>query len=393
MIPFLLIAALLLSATLALLFRPWWRRAVAPGRSRSALNAAIYRDQLQELDRDRADSQLAEADYQEARTELQRRLLEETTAAADTAGSWQVPRAGMVALLLFLPLATAGIYAWQGSPAGLDPMVRRDLTRGDIDRMVGELAAKLEKEPENYQGWAMLARTYKLMRRYDEALLAYSRAKPIVEKDPQLLADMADILGTQAGGDLTGQPTQLLERALALDPDHMQSLWMAGTAAFNRKDFAGAIAYWERAQRQLEPDSEDAGMLKNILAEARQKQGLATSSAAKAISGRVDLAAAVKERAKPDDTVFVVAREADGQPMPVAALRVRVKDLPLTFRLDDTDSLNPDRLLSSIKALRIEARVSKSGKAMPESGDLRSPALPAKPGVKGLQLVIDSVVE
>lgn len=393
MISFLLIAALLLSVTLVLLLRPWWRRAVAPDRSRSALNAAIYRDQLKELECDRADGQLAEADYQEARTELQRRLLEETTAVADEAGSWKVPRAGMVALLLFLPLATAGLYAWLGSPAGLDPMARRDLTRGDIERMVGELAAKLEKEPENYQGWAMLARTYKLMRRYDDALLAYSRAKPVVEKDPQLLADMADILGTQAGGDLTGQPTQLLERALALDPEHMQSLWMAGTAAFNRKDFAGAIAYWERAQRQLEPDSEDAGMLKNILAEARQKQGLAASSTAKAIGGRVDLAAAVKERVKPEDTVFVVARETDGQPMPVAALRARVKDLPLTFRLDDTDSLNPDRLLSSIKALRIEARVSKSGKAMPEPGDLRSATLPAKPGAKGLQLVIDSVVD
>lgn len=389
---FLVVAALLMAATLALLLRPWWWRSRVSNRSRQALNAAIYRDQLAELEADRGNGQLNDADYQEARGELQRRLLEDTAEAEATVTAAPRPWRSLATLLVLLPLAAAGLYAWLGSPAGMDRMARRDFSRDDIEQMVAGLAAKLEKEPENLQGWVMLARSYKAMRRHDQAERAYEKGFALVQQDPQLLADYADLLGSKAGGRLEGRPEQLIAQALALDPNHMQSLWLAGTAAFTRKDFAKAAGYWQRAQSQLEPGSEDAQMLASIIAEARQKQAAAKTAAASAISGRVDLAASVKDKAAADYTVFVLAKEAD-QPMPLAVLRARVADLPMDFRLDDTDALTPDRALSSAKSVLVEARVSKSGNATPQPGDLKGRSGAVKPGAKGLRVSIDQVVE
>ncbi|MBI4997975.1 MAG: c-type cytochrome biogenesis protein CcmI [Rhodocyclales bacterium] len=266
MTTFLIAAALLLAVSLALLSRPWWRRAGTGRSSRRDLNTTIYRDQLLELDGDRASGQLADADYQTARAEIQRRLLED--AAQDDAQlvATAHPKRTLVALLVALPLLGAGLYAWLGSPAALDQMQRRDFSQQDVENMVAGLAAKLENEPDNLQGWAMLARSYTTMRRTAEAERAYEKAFALVEQDPQLLADYADLLASKTG-DLAGRPEQLIAKALALDPDHLQSLWLAGTAAFNRADYAKAVQHWQRAQRQLPPESEDARMLASIVEE------------------------------------------------------------------------------------------------------------------------------
>ena len=322
MTTFLLVAVLLTAATLALLLRPWWRRRPVAAASRQALNTAIYRDQLAELDKDRAAGELTEADYQEARAELQRRLLEDT-AEADTTPAAPPSARSLAAVLVLLPLLALGAYAWLGNPAGLDATVRQDFTADDIEKMVAGLAERLEQEPENYPGWVMLARSYKAMRRYDPAVQAYEKAMPLVQQEPQLLADFADLLAMQAGGKLEGRPEQLIGQALTLDPKHMQSLWLAGTAAFNRKDFGQAAAYWQRGLDQLDPASEDAKMLVGIIAEAKQKQGIAKQAAATAVSGRVELAAAVKDQAAAGDTVFVLAKE-DGNQIGRASCRERV---------------------------------------------------------------------
>lgn len=399
MTTFLIAAALLLAVSLALLSRPWWRRAGSSHSSRRDLNTTIYRDQLFELDGDRASGQLADADYQTARAEIQRRLLEDAAQEDTQLVATAHPKRTLIALLVALPLLGAGLYAWLGSPAALDQMQRRDFSQQDVEQMVAGLAAKLENEPDNLQGWAMLARSYKTMRRTAEAERAYEKAFALVEQDPQLLADYADLLASKTG-DLAGRPEQLIAKALALDPDHLQSLWLAGTAAFNRADYAKAVQHWQRAQRQLPPESEDARMLASIVEEAKQKMGghkgspaTATSAAAApAIRGRVELAAAMKAQAAPSDTVFIIAREAGGGPMPLAAKRAQVADLPMDFALDDGDALMPARPLSSAKSVQIEARVSKSGDAKSMPGDLTGSAGPVKPGAKGLRLVIDKVV-
>jgi cytochrome c-type biogenesis protein CcmH len=398
---FLIAAAALLAVCLALLARPWWRRAAPDRASRRDLNTTIYRDQLLELDRDRASGQLAEADHQTARAEIQRRLLEDAAQDDTQLVAPAHSRRTLVALLVALPLLGAGLYTWLGNPAAINQAARGDFSQRDIEKMVAGLAAKLESEPDNLQGWAMLARSYKTMRRTAEAERAYEKAMPLVEQDPQLLADYADLLASKTG-DLAGRPEELIAKALKLDPDNLQSLWLAGTAAFNRADYAKAVQHWQRAQRQLPPESEDARMLANIVEEAKQKMGtrkgaspVATKPAAVApgIRGRVELAAALKAQAAPSDTVFIAAKEAGGPPMPLAAKRVRVADLPMDFSLDDADSLMPNRPLSSAKSIQIEARVSKSGDAISRPGDLKGSIGPVKPGAKGLRLTIDKVVQ
>jgi len=279
MTAFLIAAAVLLAAMLASLTRPWWWRRRAAGASRQALNTAIYRDQLLELEHDRADGELPAADYEQARAELQRRLIEDAAEVdAPVAGTSRVmPTA--IALLVGLPLAAAALYAWLGNTAGFEPMARGDVSRADIDRMVESLAAKLEKEPNNLQGWAMLARSYKALHRPEDALRAFEKATALVEQDPQLLADYADLLASGAGGSFAGKPEQLIAKALALDPDNMQALWLAGTAAFNREDFDVAVQHWQRAAKQLPPDSEDAKLLFGAIDEAKSKQRSPKSSA------------------------------------------------------------------------------------------------------------------
>jgi cytochrome c-type biogenesis protein CcmH len=399
MTSFLIAAALLLAASLALLTRPWWRRRRADTASRRTLNATIYRDQLADLERDRASGQLDGADYEEARAEVQRRLLDDAAQGDAPLAVSSHPKRTLVALLVALPLAAAGLYVLLGNPAALNQVARGDFSQQDVEKMVAGLAAKLEKEPDNLQGWAMLARSYKAMRRPAEAERAYEKALPLVEKDPQLLSDYADLLASKSG-DLAGRPEQLIAKALALDPDHMQSLWLAGTAAFNRNDYAKAVEHWQRALRQIPPESEDAQMLNGIIAEAKQKmgsgKGTATAAApvtTPAIRGRIELAAALKSQAAPADTVFIVAREAGGGPMPLAAKRARVADLPMDFSLDDGDALMPTRPLSSAKAVQVEARVSKSGDAKSSPGDLSGSVGPVKLGGKALRLTIDKVVQ
>lgn len=396
MMPFLIAAAVLVMAALALLSRPWWRRRRADGRSRRALNAAIYRDELSELDSDRASGQLNEADYEHARAELQRRLLEDA-AESDAPVVATTSRGTLIGLIVALPLAAAGLYLWLGSPAALTQQPRApaaaNMTPADIDRMVATLAAKLESEPDNLQGWAMLARSYKVLHRPDQAIRAFEKAWPVVQQDPQLLADYADLLASNAGGDLTGKPEQLVNMALKLDPNHLQSLWLAGTAAFNHKDYGKAADLWQRALAQLPPQSEDAQMLTSVINEARSKQGVGkTASSAAAVSGRVELAANLKAKASPDDTVFILARGEDG-PMPLAAIRARVADLPMDFRLDDSNAVMPTRTISSAKTVRIEARVSKAGDALTKPGDLSGSTGPVKPGAKNLRIKIDKIVQ
>lgn len=394
MTTFLIAATLVLAASLALLSRPWWRSKRPDAGTRQALNAAIYRDQLAEIEKDRLSGELGEADFQEARAELQRRMLEDAAepGRGATAGAPAPSRRTLGVLLVFLPVAAAGLYWGLGNPTALDPMVRRDFTASDIEDMVSSLAAKLEKEPENHQGWLMLARSYKAMGRLDEAERAFEKAMPVVEKDAQLLGAYADLLAAKAGGSLEGKPEQIIAQALKLDPNDLQSLWLAGTAAFNRKDYPAALRHWEHALRLLPPESEDAQMLTGIIAEARQKAGAQKSASTSAIGVRVEIAAAHRSKVAPTDTVFVLARLGDS-PMPLAVKRARAGDLPMEFRLDDTDSIPGGQTLSDAKSVVVEARISKAGDAKLRPGDLLGSIAQVKPGSRNLKVVIDKVVE
>jgi len=201
----------------------------------------------------------------------------------------------------------------------------------------------------------------------------------------------------------------LIQQALKIDPRNVKALMLAGTVAFNRKNFARAAKDWEQARANLPADT-DPEMTQQLMAAIAEAQsqlggGQETVSASaepaapaqptgqtgqsRAISGTVTVAPSLAGKGSSTDTLFVFAREVSGPPMPVAIVRATKKDLPFTFQLDDSTSPMPSRKLSGAGTVVIVARLSKSGQAMPQSGDLEGTSQPVKSGVDGITVVID----
>lgn len=270
---FLVAAAILVAVTLLLLLPPLLRQR-SPGAeaSRTAINAGIYRDELAELERDFASGSLTQADYEESRRELQRRLLEDA-GGGDAAGAKAQPaRKSALLIGLALPIAAALLYFALGNIPALTPESAQPpkVTAKEIENMVARLAARMEQNPDSDpKGWVMLARSYKAMGRYEESTRAFGKAEKLVNEDPNLLTDYAEALALSTGGSLRGRPSELIARALKLDPEFPDALVLAGTAAYEREDYAAAAAYWERLLKQLPPDSEDAQSLSDSIKKAR----------------------------------------------------------------------------------------------------------------------------
>ena len=396
---FVLVAVLLLIVVLAIVVRPLWRTAadVAPtAADRRAANLAIYRDQLAELERDRDDGSLAEADFVAARSELQRRLLDEAQPDAGVARA-SGGRKTAYALLAALPLLSIAGYLVLGRPQALDPAnTQPRMSAQQIDSMLVQLEEKLKANPDDLKGWVMLARSYKVLGRMADAAQAYSHGGALLDGDPVLLADYAEVL-SQVNGKFDGKPTELLAAALKIDPLEPQALFLSGAAASERKDFAAVADYWGRLLPQLEAGSEEAKSLGEAVDKARaiaEGKVAAPEPAAPApekVSGEVTLSGKVAAQAQPDDLLFVFARAGEGSRMPLAVVRAKVADLPLSFAFDDTMALPGGQKISDLPAITIEARVAKSGQAQSVSGDLYGSVSGVKPGSGGIKVVIDQV--
>lgn len=409
MISFYLAAAALAVVALALLLRPWWpgSRRSASTDSLPALNAAVHRDRLAELERDHDNGTLSAADLAEARDELQRQLLDDT-AVAEVATIDVVSRRSGIVLALLLPLLAAGLYALLGSPVAVLPGVAQtSRATADMEQLAAKLAQKLEQNPANPEGWAMLARSYKALGRWDDAERAFARIGPELDGNAELLAEVAETL-VQKNNGFTPRARELIQKALRLAPNNMLALFLGGGEALDRERFAEAAALWERLLPQLEPGSEDARMVESSIVMAHERAGNAgtgvgagktaantakgpAKAAAKTLSGRVELSPALKGKASPDDVVFIFARAVDGPRAPLAAIRARVADLPLEFTLDDSQAVMPGSNLSSAQRVHVEVRISKSGTATPGKGDLTGKTAVVKPGAKNLRIVIDQV--
>ncbi|MDT8991881.1 c-type cytochrome biogenesis protein CcmI [Curvibacter sp. APW13] len=274
MTTFYLLALLLTALVTAWVLRPLLRTAPRTAVSSVQLNASIYRDQLEVLERDFTEGRIDAAELETARNELQLRLLEDTadTAAPAAAPSLASKRTAWVVALL-LPLGGAAGYAWLGHPASVDPQAAQVAGRAQIEKMVANLAEKQRANPGNLQGWAMLGRSYKVLGRLDEAVQAYAKAGSFVEGNADLLVEYADVLALSRESNLQGQPTELLRKALALDPKHPMALLMMGVSAYQRENYREAIALWERLLAELEPGSEDAQQVESNISQARERLG------------------------------------------------------------------------------------------------------------------------
>ena len=387
MIVFWVVAIALAALTLVLMLRPLLFSKTRQQRSRKDSNISIYRDQLRELEVDRAAGTLADADYQTARVELEARLLED--AVPDAAPARSSSRALLLTIALAVPLCAAVLYAVVGTPGAIGP--RSDPHAFDeqqLTTLVERLAARMRENPDDAEGWRLLGRSYAALGKFPEAFDAYGKAAVRKPRDADLLADMADVLATMRPTRLQGEPEKLVLRALEIDPNHLKALALAGTAAFDRKDFDGAVRYWSRMLPLVEPSSEDARQIQASINEARSLGG----AAPRALRGKVAISKKLTAQASPDDTVFIFARAAEGPPMPLAVKRVRVRDLPLEFSLDDSMAMAPGMNLSAHARVVVGARVSKSGTPTPQPGDLQGMSQPVANDARGVSVTIDSVV-
>jgi cytochrome c-type biogenesis protein CcmH len=416
---FWLIATVTVAAVLLSVLRPLLKQdPVTQGHSRDN-RLSVYRQQFTELEQDRNAGMLNEEQYQEARRELERRLLEETegTVKAPIPSSQSQSQLVPLTLAVVIPLASMVLYLKLGTPAAIThPSVSalsqpersddRHQTVAGLDSLAERLKQKLEQDPTDGGGWALLARSYVELARHAEAAPIYEKAVTLLPDDAQLLADYADALGVLHDRKLAGKPELLIRRALEIDPRNVKALMLAGTVAFDRKDYAQAVTYWERARAGLSADAEPevtqeliAGIVeaRSLLGAEQQRVSPATvatvppdmSRKADAITGKVRLATNLVGNGSSTDTLFVFARAVEGPPMPVAIVRATKSDLPFTFRLDDSNSPMPARKLSEAGTVVVVARLSKSGDAMPKSGDLEGISLPVKPGSSGITVVID----
>ena len=232
-----------------------------------------------------------------------------------------------------------------------------------------------------------------------------SKLTQLVPDEAMLWTEYADSYAMTQGGSLRGAPTDILNKALALNPNYPNALALAGSAAMERGDYPVAVKYWQTLYDQLpDKDSDPAKQVAAGLAQAKevaaQVKGGKMPAAAQAaapgkerITGTVTLSAAVKAQARPADVVYVMARAESGPPMPLAVVRTQVKDLPLRFSLDDSNAVMSQAKLSDFDKVVVIARVSKSGDPMPQPGDLQGTSATIKPGASGVKISIDSVVK
>lgn len=381
----------------------------------NAEKRAIFRQQFDELEQDKINGVLDASQYDIAKSELERRLLEEI-GTTETSNSRAIPDrhlAGM--LLVLLPLIAVLLYLKLGNPSSIttpvatppdasltQSMAEHSTMAGDLEQLLDALKTKLEKNPGDGSGWALLARSYVEIKRHKDAVSAYEQAVKVIPDDPQLLADYADALAVVNGHSLAGKPEALVHQALKLDPHHIKALMLAGTAAFDRKNYKEAIRFWERLQQDLPAGSEMLADVQASLHEARALSGEKMTSSLvqkekatspSGVGGTVRLTPSLASKLDPSATVFIFARATHGPPMPLAIVRITARELPYNYHLDDSTALMPDHKLSQASEVVLVARVSKSGDAKAQAGDLEGISARVEPDGRVVDIEIDHVVQ
>ena len=382
-------AAILVSIALALLIPALsgWRR--TRGGSSQALNVQAYELRLQELERDHTAKLIDDEALTQARAELQRALLQDAGSPGDAATlaspTWQ-RAANVIVAVTVIPAATITTYLSFGNQAALDPQAYEEpaapTDRASVEAMVNGLAARLEAEPNDGEGWWMLGRSYVVMERYPEAVTALTRARDVIGDQPNILVDLAEALGFANGNNLRGQPFELLTKAIDLEPNHPRGLWLTGLASLQVGKRDEALAHWRALLIQQPAGSQEAetltAMIERVVAASAQvaPPSPLPPTADTQLVVHVSLDSALTSDLTGEETVFIYARAPSGPAMPLAIVRHRVADLPLTVTLDDSKSMTPQMRLSGFPEVVVLARVSRSGDAQAQAGDLQAVSRP-----------------
>lgn len=393
MIEFWIAAALMLLLGYVFFLPALSGKTQARGPDRAKLNLILYRQRQQELAQETAGPE----DLERLSVESERNLLGDL----ETAGDREVRPGGagrpaLLAALLILPVFALIAYLALGRPDLLGQPPAGNMA--DAEESIQPLVERLKQNPNDLEGWLLLGRSLLATHQPDKAVTAYEYALKLAPDNPDIEILYAEAVAGANQGVLKGKPTEIVEGILRKDPNHKGGLWMAGIAAAERKDAAKAVEYWEKLKAQFPPESEEARQIGQYIAEV---QGLpappeASASAVepgKRIRVKVSLADSVREKAAPDDALFIFARAAEGPPMPLAVVRKQVRDLPVEVELNDAMAMRQGLNLSAFERIVIGARVSRSGKPTPTPGDLQGLGAPVAAENEGsYAVVVDRVV-
>ena len=397
-------------------------------------NAAVYKDQIRDLEKEYGLGNLSSEELQIAKDELARRLLEDVGDSAQiakpTPQAWRAPWVWVMSFVFLVPVAACVMYAVMGQPLALNPAALQaeaeqgsDISPEKMTEMATALTRRLQDEPNQVDGWIMLARVQRAREQFDESDAAFRKALALSKYD-NLAIEHAEVLAQKNQGNFAGQPWAIIQRVLTVDPQHLNALLLAGSASYSELNYRSALRFWERAREVVEPASPEAPELDRAIAQTREKMGLPpapsrsnamasaqgqpnTNSANNGasvsnnsagasnnqantarITGRVSVIKELADKVAPTDTVFVFATPVSGSRMPLAIVRTTADKLPFDFVLDDSTSMNPSAKLSSMTEVTVKVRISKSGQAMAQPGDLGVSLTPVKLGSSGLNLMV-----
>ncbi len=422
MLVFWIFAAIMIGVCFAFILPALLRGQNEPGVGYLESSITVQRNRRAELERMYLDGDLDKDAYDEACRELEAELLHELKSSPESAeNSPETQHKTAIIVAITLPAAAVGLYLLLGSPealmrnAGSAAGSRAFVATADesapgqmphsVEDMVERLAQRLKTNPEDPEGWLMLGRSYAAMNRIPaarEALLEAYQRRP---DDPTTLVALAEVEAVLNGNNLAGRPTDLVGRALEIDPNFVHALWLAGVAALNQGDSASATDYWERILNTPGISNSDASRVQQAIARVKQSPPAAARAAPseneggnKAITNRltinVSLAPEFENMVSPQDTLFVFARAGEGPRMPLAIVRKTAGELPMTIQLDDSMAMMPQMRISAFSSVIVSARISKSRDATPQPGDLSGSSSPVSPSQNTIvDLVINEVVK
>jgi cytochrome c-type biogenesis protein CcmH len=381
---FLLIVSVLILIAFLLILPPLWRKQAIQDADLDQRNIQIAQHRLAELKENRRSGGISQAQYDEQLADLEQALSDDLDIKSHVSSTQSQSRWVVYVLVIGIPLLAGTLYFslgnYQAISHSAEMAVDPDtLKLAEINKMVDGLAEKLKNNPEDAQGWLMLGRSYKFQQQYPKAVDAFANAYRLLGDQAEVMLLYADAMAYASDKNLAGRPTELIFKALALEPDNMNALWLGGMAKAQQGDPVTAIKLWKKLAALLPPGSDSQQEIQGLLAKIEgeapktadqpevKKQANAPSVA---IEVQVSLAPDLQKLVSPGDTVFVYAQALSGPKMPLAIVRKQVSDLPLSVSLNDTMAMVPNMKLSNFPSVKLLARISRSGNAISQPGDL-----------------------
>jgi len=452
MIGFYIAAAVMTVLAIAIIVPPLLRKSefeAEPDDLRLSENLSAAEDRLKRLKAELDSEAIDQTTYERAREDIEKNLALDIDRIDQQNLPNTTPSPVMaVAVALLVPLFAGFLYLSLGTPDAIEntgattseSTVNEQPTAADVDEMVAGLAKRLEDEPDNVEGWYRLGQSYLVLGRFDESIAAARRVRELSNDDPAALLLHASALSGASDGSIEGETEELVLAVIKVQPENPQALWMAGMGARQREDRVAAIEYWNRLLPLLAPQPEQQQELRTLIAAteaeitagttgtdtgtppdsearaadtsgseattdsdttrttdsaaagSREADASTDTAAGSVLNVHVSLDPSLVDQAKADHSVFVFARAMDGPPMPLAVVRTTVADLPVTVQLDDSSAMLPAMTLSKFDQVFVGARISPSGDAIGQSGDLEGSVSPVDTkDADEVRVTIDSV--